>query len=90
MLLMLLCVWVCVRVCVCASSASQRLRGPFPARPSLLKIYRLPLARGAAGERAAEPERPPRAGMQRCNDQNSREKRQAAAALCWAKRRAPK
>jgi hypothetical protein len=31
-----------------------------------------------------------RARMQRVNDQDSREKRQAAAALCWAKRRAPK
>ncbi len=31
-----------------------------------------------------------RAGMQHVNDQYSREKRQAAAALGWAKRRAPK
>jgi hypothetical protein len=31
-----------------------------------------------------------RAGMKRVNDQYSREKRQAAAALCWTKRRAPK
>jgi hypothetical protein len=30
-----------------------------------------------------------RAGMKRVNDQYSREKHQAAAALSWAKRRAP-